>query len=131
MIRIYRCFIAKLAIALLLFMQFAVAAYACPGVAGARESSQAMGDASMEMEGGGCTNLDLSDPNLCLQYSRQDRQVTGHASPPLPLLVDLPLLAVVPSIELFLEPALPGVPAEFLARITAPPPFIRFGVFRS
>lgn len=130
MFRTNRRLIAKLAIALLLFMQFAVAAYACPGVVGAHDSAQTMDQMAMDMEGG-CSTLDSAAPNLCLQYGQQDHQATGQAATPAPLLVDLPLLAVVPTVVLVLDPALPDVPPEFLARSTAPPPAIRFGVFRS
>lgn len=134
MIRIPRRAVARLSIALLLFMQLAVAAYACPGAMGTHESSQAMADATMEMDmemaGGSCMSLDQSDPNRCLQYGQHDSQATGHA-PPVPLAVDLPLLMVIPAVELVFEPALSDVLPEFLARATAPPLSIRFCVFRS
>lgn len=129
MIRTYRRLIAKLAVALLLFMQLAVAAYACPGMA--YESSRAMASAVMDMEGDCCPTLDPAAPNLCLQHGHQDSQAAGISSPPPLLLVDLPLLAVVPAIALSFEPALPDVQPEFLAHTTAPPLAIRFGIFRS
>lgn len=134
---IHRRFIARLAIALLLFMQLAVAAYACPGAMGTHAPSTAMGgptmatETGMDMAGGSCMSLDQSDPNLCLQYGQQESQTTGQAAPPVPLAVDLPLLMVVPAVEFTFEPALPDVLPEFLARTTAPPLSIRFGVFRS
>lgn len=131
MIRPHLHLIAKLVVALLLFMQLAVAAYACPGVAGGLESSPTMAGAAMNMEGDCCPTLDPSTPNLCLQHGQQDSQATGQTSPPAPLVVDLPLLAVVPAVELIRLPPLLDVPPEFLARTTAPPPAIRFGVFRS
>jgi len=131
MIRAHRRLIAKLAMALLLFMRLAVAAYACPGMAAAYELSQAMANAAMDMAGDCCPTLDPAAPNLCLQHGQQESQVAGLSSPPAPLLVDLPLLTVVPAIALSFEPALPDIPPEFLARTTAPPPAIRFGVFRS
>jgi len=128
MIRTSRRLIAKLAVALLLFMQLAVAAYACPGMA--YESSPAMTSA-MDMEGDCCPTLDPAAPNLCLQHGQQDSQAAGISSPPTLFLVDLPLLAVVPAIALSFEPALADVPPEFLAHTTAPPLAIRFGIFRS
>lgn len=131
MIRTHRRFIAGLAVALLLFMQLAVAAYACTGMAKVHESPQAMEDAGMEMGGDRCPTLDPADPNLCLEHGRQDSKATALTHLPAPLAVDLPLLAVVPAIELALAPALTRLPPEFLARTTAPPPAISFGVFRS
>lgn len=129
--RIPRRFIAKLAIAFLLFMQFAVAAYACPGVARYYASSQAMANAEMKRGGDCAQTLDPVLPNLCLAHCEQDNQAAGQGHPPFPLGVDPPLMAVVHPIEFAQAPVLTDVPPEFLARTTAPPLAIRFGVFRS
>ncbi|AYH42392.1 hypothetical protein [Azoarcus sp. DN11] len=131
MIRTHRHWIARLAVALLLFMQLAVAAYACPGVAKAVEPSRAMESAGMEMGGDCCPTLDPADPNRCLEHGQQDSKATALTQLPEPLGAALPLLAVALPIELVLVPALPDVLPEFLARTTAPPPAISFGVFRS
>lgn len=131
MIWTYRRFIARLAIALMLFMQLAVAAYACPSAAKVYGSSQTMESSAMEMAGGCCPTLDPADPNLCLEHGQQGNQTTGVNHPPAPLGFDLPLLAVVPAVELTAVPMLPDILPEFLTRTTAPPPTIRFGVFRS
>lgn len=131
MIRTHRRFIARLAVALLLFMQLAVAAYACPGVAKAVELPRAMEGAGMEMGGDCCPTLDPADPNRCLEHGQQDSKATAPTQLPEPLGVALPLLAVALPIALVLAPTLPDVLPEFLARTTAPPPAISFGVFRS
>lgn len=125
--------IARLVIALLLFMQTAVAAYACPGMARTYdEPFQVRGDAAMEMEGD-CrqTTLDPADPNRCMRHCQQDSQATADPSQPAPPELDLPLLAVISAAELAVEGVLPELLPEFLARCTAPPLSIRFGVFRS
>lgn len=134
MTRALRRFVAKLGIAALLFMQFAVAAYACPGVADSAGSPMVMvmtmDDAAEAMPQGDCAMADPSAPNLCAQHCQQDSQAGGQASPPLVFAVDLPLLAVLPVVAVA-APLAPAVSPEFLAQATAPPPFIRFGAFRS
>lgn len=130
MTRVFRRFVAKLAIALLLFMQLAVAAYACPGLAGNRQSFQSMEDAAMEMDGGDCITLDRSDPNLCRQHCQYDSHASGQSNSSVLFPPDLPILTFAP-IVVFLVPASFDALPELLARITAPPPFILFRVFRS
>lgn len=133
MTRALRRFIAKLGIAALLFMQLAVAAYACPGAPSSSDSPMvmAMADTAEAMPVGDCAMVDQSAPNLCEQHCQLDSQANGHASPPLVFAVDLPLLTVVPVVDVSPAPVALDVSPEFLAHATAPPPSIRFCVFRS
>lgn len=131
MTRALRRFIARLGIAALLFMQLAVAAYACPGATGSADAPMAMGDSAEAMQQGDCAMVDQTAPNLCEQHCQYDSQAAGHASPLPAASVDLPLLAVLPDVGAFPPPLTFDVPCEFLAHATAPPPSIRFGVFRS
>jgi hypothetical protein len=133
MTRALRRFIARLGIAALLFMQLAVAVYACPGVLSSSDSSavMAMADTAEAMPASDCAMIDPSAPNLCEQHCQHDSQANGQASPSLVFAVDLPLLTVLPLVEMFPAPLALGVSPEFLAHATAPPPSIRFGVFRS
>ena len=133
MTRALRRFIAKLGIAALLFMQLAVAAYACPGVPSSSDSPMvmAMGDTAEAMPLGDCAMVDPSAPNLCEQHCQHGNQANGHASSPLVFAVDLPLLTVLPVVDVSPAPAALDVSPEFLAHATTPPPSIRFGVFRS
>lgn len=130
MTRVFRRFVAKLAIALLLFMQLAVAAYACPGLAGNRQSFQSMEDGAMEMDGGDCVTLDRSDPNLCRQHCQYDSQASGQSSSSVSFPPDLPVLTFAPIVVSLVPASFDALP-ELLARTTSPPPFIRFCVFRS
>lgn len=130
MTRVFRRIVAKLAIALLLFMQLTVAAYACPGLAGNRQSFQSMEDAAMEMVGGDCVTPDRSDPNLCRQHCQYDSQVSGQPGSSVSFPPDLPVLTFAPIVVSLVPASLDALP-ELLARITAPPPFILFRVFRS
>lgn len=128
MTRALRRFIAKLGIVALLFMQLAVAAYACPGVPSSSDSPMVMSTSDAAMDD--CPMGDRSAPNLCKQHCQHDGQATGQASAPV-FAVDLPLLAVLPVVEVLPAPVAPDVSSEFLAHATSPPPAIRFGVFRS
>lgn len=122
--------IAKLSIGLLLFMQLAVAAYACPGLASAEKAPCAqeggqIGDAQVDHS----TVLDPALPNLCLQHCQQGGQSDGGAPATLPV-VALPLLAFTP--QATTRPKLPAIlQPEVLARTTAPPPSLLFCVFRA
>lgn len=129
MTRVFRRFIARLGIVALLFMQLAVTAYACPGMQRGADASVAMSASDAAMDD--CPMVDRSAPNLCKQHCQHDGQATGQASSPPVFAVDLPLLTVLPIVEVPPAPVAPGVSPEFLAHATAPPPAIRFGVFRS
>lgn len=133
MTRAFRRFIAKLGIATLLFMQLAVAVYACPGVGRSSGASMLMdmADAAEANPMSDCTAIDPSAPNLCAQHCQNDSQANAQTSAPLTFAVDLPLLTVLPLVDVFPAPLTLDVSAEFLAHATAPPPPILFGVYRS
>lgn len=126
--RACRRLVAKLLIATLLFLQLAVAAYACPSFnpdAGMAMSAAMADDMPMD----GCTMSDQVQPNLCSQHCQQDSQALDQSPPAALAIPVLPLLAVV-SAEPRPRSAASADPREFLARATAPPPAIRFCVFR-
>lgn len=128
MIRACRRFVARLLIASLLFLQLAVAAYACPVFSPASDVSMSVAMADdMPMNGG--TIDDPAQPNLCKQHCEQNSQVLDQGLPAALAIPVLPLLAVVDR-ELGLRCAVSADPREFLARATAPPAAIRFCVFR-
>lgn len=128
MTRASRRFVAKLLIAAMLFLQLAVAAYACPGFSQADDMSMSAAMAE-EMPMEGCTMGDQVQPNLCKQHCEQNSQALDQSPPAALALPVLPLLAVVTTEP---EPrcAVSEAPREFLARATAPPSAIRFCVFR-
>lgn len=130
MTRALRRLVAKLGIAVLLFMQFADASYVCPVVQASSGPTAAMADSGEAIPMGDCAMIDRSVPNLCAQHCQKGSQASGNASPPLMFPVELPLLAVVA-----LEPSparvASGDSVGLLTHVTAPPVSIRFGVFRS
>lgn len=75
-IRHTRRFVALLALASLLFMQLAVAAYACPNTAAA----QVVAAAGEGMQG--CHDMDTFQPNLCQAHDQAGNQSLDK--PPFP-----------------------------------------------
>ena len=129
MTRACRRLVARCLIAALLFLQLAVAAYACPGLAAqaGRPVSAAMADDRPVHAG--CPMADKRQPNLCREHCERNSQALDQSPPAALALPVLPLLAVVAT-----EPANHRAESvdsrELLARATAPPAAIRFCVFR-
>ncbi len=91
----------------LLFMQFAVAAYACPGLGASSLPSAAVVTAPSDMVNG-CEVLDPANPNLCLQHWQAGSQLPDAAA------IAVPLSSLVAMAEI----ALPDVDAT-LSSFTA------------
>lgn len=116
---------AVIALFSILFMQLAVASYACPSL-GADQVKQAMAD---EMPG--CKDMDPVQPSLCHAYGQSgDQSLDKPAVPPLqPFLAigfGLPATPMATSHRVSL--ALPH--STFLTHATAPPAAIRNCCFR-
>jgi hypothetical protein len=139
--RLYRRFVARLGITLLLFMHLAVAAHACGRLHGFDDVPGPPADAhhahpAAVEDGNSAHQEQVIDGHgavpskLCMQHCQQGSQVTDSGAAAALSPVVLPLLAVV---------AVDGNSAgivffrqrELLARQTAPPASIRFCVLRS
>lgn len=121
---------AMLALLCMLFMQLAVAGYACPMPAGAAtHSAEAMPAMAAMMADGhampGCEKMEMV-PSLCHANAHaQQQSLDKHEVPPLPLFVAATLLLVFDAVA---PPDLghAGAPvATLMARATAPPLSIR------
>lgn len=134
--RAFRKAISRLLIGVLLFAQFAVAGYACPGLSSM--SSMAKGDEVMVMgaeatpEAGvaakatdtapGCDQMDQDAANLCLEHCRHGQQSADTAPVPV-VLAAIPTLLY--SLPLEPTPVLGSgrpVPALDVSLAAAPPP---------
>jgi hypothetical protein len=122
--------IAKACMALLLFMQIAVAAYACPGLLGTGgDAPGAMPATIPQTEMAACAEIDATNANLCVQYWQ-----TGNQSVEIAPQIHLPPTAVLRLAVM--EPVQPAsavgvtILPLLLERTTAPPPSIRFGILR-
>ena len=122
--------VGKWVVATLVFLQLAVAAYACPSLRGdgAVPCAQQSGDATQGARADHIY-LDPAAPNLCQQHCQQGSQAVDSGTPVAAPVIALPLLAIVT------PPSLPSAPEsghqpEFLTRETEPPRSIRFCVLR-
>ncbi len=113
----------------LLFMQLAVAGYACPGTGSKAAEISAMTEAGMPCAESMAMNMDDAQPNLCHAHCQVGQQSADKYQTPSPPAIDtLPAdLTLQVAIPLFaLEPFQP----PHLQRTTAPPLAIRNCCFR-
>ena len=123
---------AKSVIAAVLFTQLAVAVYACPAVEGpAAVIATVIADDAMHAAMPGCEVNGNDNPNLCLQHCQagdQSVQTMPH--------VEVPAFAAVSALVAVLDPVALrtgsgiAVVSALPARVTSPPPLVRFGFLR-
>ena len=117
--------VAWLCLTALLFLQIAVAAYACPTLVNDGGAALAHADAAMPS----CPGMDDQVPKLCEQHCVVDAQSVDtqpHSTVTAPV---VPLMTVlVPSdLRLTIGPAIRG---DSFSTVVDPPPLVRFGVLR-
>ncbi len=113
----------------LLFMQMAVAGYACPGVGPKVAEAAAMAEAGMPCAESMTMNMDNEQPNLCHAHCQADSQ-SAHKYQ-LPSLVTVDALPTAPALQVALMPFVEApLQAPHLRRTTAPPLSIRNCCFR-
>lgn len=120
---------ALIALFSILFMQLAVASYACPSL-DAEHGAQAMA-AMPAGDMAGCHDMDPVQPSLCHAYGQSGNQsLDKPAVPPLqPFLAVGFGLPVIP-LEVTHSPAIAFSRTTFLTHATAPPVAIRHCCFR-
>jgi hypothetical protein len=116
--------VAWLCLSALLFLQLAVAAYACPAPTDRGSSISA----AVVVDVSPCQEMDQERPKLCEQHCVQDSQSVDtqpHSAVSAPL---LPLLTVVVQSDLYfaIGPNVHGASPT----VVDPPPLVRFGVLR-
>jgi hypothetical protein len=117
--------VAWLCLNALLFLQLAVAAYACPTPMDRGSSISA----AAGVEAPPCQGMDQERSKLCEQHCVHDSQSVDtqpHSAVNAPL---LPLLAVVVQSNVHFATGL-SVHGASLATVVDPPPLVRFGVLR-
>jgi hypothetical protein len=123
--------IAKASVAVLLFAQLAVAAYACPAVDGAARVLAAVNAAAMQGAMPGCDmGNGESNPNLCLQHCQAgDQSVQTLAHVAVPAFAAISTLLIIDPLVLEAEPGI-KLASAWSAKVPLPPPLFRFGVLR-
>ena len=127
-----RLFTVLVVLVSLLFMQFAVASYSCPGAASRASKMAEMTQAGMpcaEVMALGKQGMDDEQPTLCHAHCKAEQQSADTYQAP--ALVALPVLA--PGFTLPSAIVVPqGAPlqAPLLMRTTAPPIAVRHCCFR-
>jgi len=120
---------AVIALLSLLFMQLAMAAYACPKLSPAQQQSTMLDASGQPMKD--CAQLDKQNPSLCHADSHQAPQSSDTPNPPsIPPFTATGLIVHIVAAD---EPVPVGFmfPAAFLhASSTAPPIAIRNCCFR-
>jgi hypothetical protein len=116
--------VAWLCLSALLFLQLAVAAYACPAPTprGSSISATAVVDVSP------CQEMDQERPKLCEQHCVHDSQSVDtqpHSVVNVPLLTLL-VVFVQSGVRLAIGPSVHGASPT----VVDPPPLVRFGVLR-
>lgn len=125
-----RLLVAAIALFSILFMQLAVASYACPS-RGAGQGGPAMAAAMADGGMVACDDMDPVQPSLCHAYGQSgDQSLDKPAVPPLQpfLAVGFGVLVTPAAIR---DPVSLGLPATaILAHASAPPVAIRNCCFR-
>lgn len=124
MTRDWRKIVARVCLGALLFLQLAVAAYACPmNSAGATQSSGAATPMAQP-----CQGLEQEQPKLCEQHCVQASQSVDTQ----PHSLDAPVLQIIASVapSKFYLPVALRSRCALLATVVDPPPLVRFGVLR-
>ena len=129
--RRYRTLTALIALFSMLFMQAAVASYACPGLQNGGTPDSMVTDQTSAPTMTGCDQPDPASPALCHAHcldgkSSLDKPEAPSASPAV-VLVSTILLPLEP---LLASPQPVAEQASFLHRTTAPPIAIRHCCFR-
>lgn len=117
-------------IAVVLFAQLAVAAYACPTIAGPANIIAAAPAGELHAAMPGCEMLDIGNPNLCLQHCQAGDQSVQTSTPvEIPAFAAFATTAVIELVQLNASAGSTMLSANS-ERETSPPPLIRFGVLR-
>lgn len=118
----------------LLFMQFAVAAYACPGLTAGTGSSSAPtsfnADSTVMPD---CEGMDKEQPALCHTHAQdplRKQSLDKPQQPDVQPFISTGLVLIVEATDVVAVPYSPRQPSAHLIRSTAPPIAIRNCCFR-
>ena len=122
---------ALIALFSMLFMQLAVASYACPNMRTAQQSAAPAMSADSTAMASDCMGVDMQQPSLCHAQDQVGNQTLDK--PQLPLVqpfVPVGLVQAIASFDVFYPPLASQARPLYLTRATAPPLSIRNCCFR-
>jgi uncharacterized membrane protein len=120
--RSHRVFAALLALASLLFMQLAVAAYACPMQTQEKPAAMGMAD---------CHGMERMNPNLCQAHSEAGKQSLDKApTPAVQPFIAAAVLVEVSGLDRLMQPSAGIVPTSATSSGASPPISILHCCFR-
>ena len=124
--RQFRFVAALIALFCMLFMQLAVASYACPNIGmGQDQGPAAMSPAS------GCMGMDMEQPSLCHAHDQTGKQSLDKPDlPQVQPFIAVELMQALIFIDVAYRPLATQPLASLLMRATAPPLAIRNCCFR-
>ena len=128
-LRRHRVFTVLFALCSLLFMQMALAGYACPGFESRVQEISAMAKAGMPCAGSMAMALDDEQPNLCSAHCQSDANASIDQALQVPVLAAAGSADVGRSLPVLLPAGL-APEAPLLARATPPPIAVRNCCFR-
>ena len=114
----------------LLFMQLALAAYVCPGMA---QSQDMMAGVSLAMDMPGCDGMDREQPTLCHAHAQDQASKQTLDKPDLPVVapfIATSLVQTLVSLPVLFTPDHPAIAAHYPAHSSAPPVAILHCCFR-
>ncbi len=120
-----RLFTALWVLCSVLFMQLALAAYACPGIA------PAVMEQTVRADMPDCSGMDMTQPALCHAHDQAGNQsLDKPQSPDIQPFIAATLLLSIADIDMAYRPAAPHTDQPLLSRATAPPHAIQHCCFR-
>ncbi|MEC5160850.1 MULTISPECIES: hypothetical protein [unclassified Janthinobacterium] len=130
--RHFRYVAALIALFSMLFMQLAVASYACPNLrTGQNNGALAQSSSSGMRNMSACTGMDMQQPSLCHAHSQTGNQSLDKPElPQVQPFVAVELMQALIFLDTAYRPHSAQSPAPLLQRATAPPLSIRNCCFR-
>ncbi len=123
---------AIVAIFSMLFMQLAVASYACPGMLAGSSMEVSAADTMME-DMPNCDGMDPEQSTLCHVYAVGEPAKQSLETPPAPVVppfVPVELVLNLAIFDVIVQPSRPAYPPIALTRTSSPPIAIRNCCFR-
>ena len=124
--RASRRWISAIALFAFLFAQMSLAAYTCPNPNGIERSAATAEQAKVP-----CADTDVQQPTMCHEHCKDQAGVDQVQLPGMPSTMAMAPILVIPLFDAHSSIAPVSSAGPDSARVTEPPPSIRFCVFRT